>query len=529
MKSVWKRIVGFAWRRRVVLALVGVLLVATFLRAVHLGVVPFRADEFLDINATVGYARTGVWQAWDHNMEAPSARINPASDARAWLYRWQVAQLFRVAPPTEAVARSVSVLWGVITVGVIYAFAVSLTRVRMIGLVAAAIAAVSVSLIEVSRTLRMYAMFVPIYMMFSWAVYHAMTARARDTIARKIVRVSGVHPWYGIAALALGVAAFALHQLAGMIIAIAAVFAFVMAFVAHARGVHWRDNHYIRIIFLGGAATLGAVYFAPEAIAPLRAGIAPWENHWSYVTHVLRDYWHPLIAIALYVIGIAGLWFSPYRRQSDAAAWIDTTVGVTLFCAIFLWARNVGPQYIIFIQPFIIIGIAAGIYVVARWVRARCSVRRAAVIVAVSALVFVPWYGYFFAENNTYHITSRAEQPDYRKVFTYVRKHLRDGDVFVTRNFRNYYWSGAGVKVYDFGSERAPAVLAAEGKVAKITLPYLQSIMAAHPSGWVIFSDNDEVFISTAARRFMQRVLTRVSHSAVRGNIYVYRWGIYDE
>jgi hypothetical protein len=79
------------------------------------------ADEFLDMNSAYGYFKTGEWKAWDFNHQEPSAvNTNTARDERANIYKWQVAQLFRFLPPTEAVARSVSVFWGGITLLMVF-------------------------------------------------------------------------------------------------------------------------------------------------------------------------------------------------------------------------------------------------------------------------------------------------------------------------------------------------------------------------------------------------------------------------
>ena len=85
----------------------------------------------------------------------------------------------------------------------------------------------------------------------------------------------------------------------------------------------------------------------------------------------------------------------------------------------------------------------------------------------------------------------------------------------VTRNFRNYYFAGENVRVFDFGGERTKKM---------ISLVDLQNIMSTNPSGWIIYADNDEVFISKEARIFIEENLEKINDIAVRGNIRVYRW-----
>ncbi len=516
-------------RNRAMVVLGVIVIIGAFLRFWHLGAVPFRADEFLDINATVGYAQTGIWQAWDHNLQAPSVRINPASDARAWLYRWQVAKVFNYTAPTEAAARSISVLWGVITIVLLYVVATSLTRRRTIGLIAAALFAVSVSAIEIDRTLRMYAMFAPVFLAFSWVMFLALERKPRNVPLLSLWRLLGVHIGYGVIALALGVLSFHLHALTANSAFVVAVYVVIMTVVTWRHGVRWRDNRYFKIGILGAIVAGSVLTVTPQAISLFNAGIAPWENHWSYLGHVLRDYAHPLIGVALYVCGVSFLWFSDSSLQKRAGAWIDVHVGMILFAAIFLWSRNVGPQYIFFVQPFVMIGIATGIYYGARYLHTQIYGRHVFAVVLVLAAVFVPQYGYFFQENNTYHITSRSETPSYRKVFTYVVKHARPGDALITRNFRSYYYAGARLRTFDFGSERDASLLVKEGKVAKITVPYLRAIIARYPSGWFVLAENDEKFVTKEARAYAQEHFTRVSHANIRGPITVWRWDVTDK
>lgn len=513
-------------RKKIFGALALAVVVGAVLRFWHLGVVPLRADEFLDMNAAVGYAQTGQWVSWDHNMERVSTRINPASDARAWLYRWQVATLVRFAEPTEAVARSVSALWGVLTILVVYMVATSLTRRRAIGVIAAALFALSVSGIQMDRTLRMYAMFAPVFLMFSWMTFLALERAPRAGMLRRAWRVLGVHLGYAVAALALGVLSLHLHALTANIVFVLVGYLLAMSVVRWREGVTMRANRYVRLLVLGALFGGALALLAPQSLAALTAGIVFWEDHWSYLGHIARDYAHPLLALGLYVLGVGSLWRSRVRAQRAGAAYLDATVGMIVFAAIFLWHRNVGPQYIFFVQPFVMIGVASGIYYGARYLAAHLPGRHVFGSVVALALLLVPNYGYFLQENNTYHITSRSETPNYRKVFGYVKKRLQPGDVLVTRNFRNYYYRDAHVPVFDFGSERDADALAREGKAQKITLSYLQRIMTQHPHGWVVLADNDERFVTKEAQAYIQTHMTRVSHPRVRGPISVWRWGV---
>ena len=188
--------------------------------------------------------------------------------------------------------------------------------------------------------------------------------------------------------------------------------------------------------------------------------------------------------------------------------------------AVFLWRRNAGAQYIFFAQSFAIILIASGVYGAAKFFKNNLetfSAKKVYFVTIALSLMLLPNYAYFFQENNAYSQTSAAENPNYRSIFTYFKKKKIDGDVLITRNFRNYYWSGQNVKVIDFGGELAEE---------KFSLAQLTNVVNENKTGWVILSDNDDRYISNEASVYMQENMTKINDIAVRGNVLVYRWGM---
>ena len=162
------------WKQTLVL-LILILCLGTGLRAYDLGNNSFVADEFIDINSSYGYFKTGEWKSWDFNHgELSKVNINNARDERASIYKWQVAQMFHFLPPTEVTARLVSVLWGVISLVVVFWSTFVFTKRREIALVATLLTAVSISSIIFDRHLRMYAMFAPVYLALATTLYLAL-------------------------------------------------------------------------------------------------------------------------------------------------------------------------------------------------------------------------------------------------------------------------------------------------------------------------------------------------------------------
>lgn len=503
--------------KKILLALLVIVIIGGFLRFYKLGEVSFVADEFLDINASYGYFQTGTWQAWDFNLGEPSERMNAASDSRAWLYRAQVAGLFHFFAPTEAAARSVSAVWGIISILAMYFVAVGFTKKKMIGLISAGLFAISISGILMDRHLRMYAMFFPVFLGLAWALFRLLEGRyaGRAVVVRKLQEKTGLNALYILPVIGLGILSFHLHQLTANLVVIAGVYVLSLGII-HIQKNKW--NLYI-IYLLLAILVLGIVQiFFPGKIASALGTLVFFENHWSYLSIVFRDYSNPLLAALFLFSGLAYL--IRKEKLTKEALWLGVCFFVPLLAAIFLWRRVVGEQYIFFIQSFEMILMASGIYGVAIFLQENTAVkysRKMFWTVITVAFLVLPNYAYFFQENSTYQQTSRSDNPNYRSVFSvYFKKNKKPNDVLVTRDFRNYYWSGQKVPTFDFGGELT---------TEKFNLEDLQKIITENPTGWIIYSDNDKDYLSEDVQNYVENNLDKINAIAVRGGISVYRWG----
>ena len=161
--------------------------------------------------------------------------------------------------------------------------------------------------------------------------------------------------------------------------------------------------------------------------------------------------------------------------------------------------------------------VSAGVFGLWRLIREKWSLKVGvqSLLVLGIMLILVPNWGYFGEENNTYHETSSGSNANYRKVFAYFKKNHLATDVLVTRNVRNYYWSGAQVPVYDLGDEISRTRFSQEA---------LEKLMLQYQTGWVILSDNDYDYVGKGVKDFLNKNLTRVSNDQVRGMIDVFTW-----
>jgi hypothetical protein len=505
-----------SWNRILPL-LLAVFVLGALLRFSGLGTNSLVADEFLDMNSAYGYSQTGRWQAWDFNFGRPSeVNENAARDERAALYKFQVAALFSVLPPTETVARSVSVLWGIFAILVVFWAARIFTGKLEIGLLAAFLCAVSVSAILYSRRLRMYAMLFPVYLVFATTAFafYEREYRGRIALFRNAWERFGVNVVYALPLLLSGGLALSLHQLAGHLPLSLGSYLAVSAWFAWRSGKGWRNKYGVSLLL--GFVGLGVLLvMVPHAVKGFTQGLVFFDDHVSYFRHVLADFATPGIGAVLIAFG--GWYLARREGRMREAGYLAATFLLPLLMAVFLWRRNVGPQYIFFIQSFAMIFAATGVFGLVATIRERFPDwgKRGTLGGLLLLALLVPHWGYFLEENNTYHETSTGGNPNYRKVFAYFKKEQLPTDALITRNFRNYYWSGAHVPVYDFGGELS---------TEKLSLTEVQKVMTEHPTGWLIYSGNDEDYISNEVEIFAEKNMERVSNSNVRGDITVFRW-----
>jgi hypothetical protein len=504
--------------KQTLFALAAIVIVGTGLRFSGLDNNAFVSDEFLDMNSAYGYAQTGEWRAWDFNFGKPSeVNLNAPRDERATVYKWQVAQLFRFLPPTETVARSVSVLWGMISISVVFGATYLMTRRREIALIAALLFAVSVSGIIFDRTLRMYAMFFPLYLATATCTFLALERVYSGRVAwwRQLSEKCGIHFPFALAATALLVLSLLTHQLAGTLIFSVAAYLLVRGIQTYRQQGEWQ-NKYAVLLGLGLIGMVAVALFFPKFFRSFAGGLIFFDDHYGYVSYVLRDYYHPLLATLLMLLG--AWWLAKREGLPKESLWLVLSLLVPLAMAIWLWRRNVGAQYIFFVQAFALILVASGVFGTWKLVCEKWNITAAKKSLLILGVLFVlvPNFGYFTEENNTYHETASGSNPNYRKVFAYFKKHHTETDVLVTRNGRNYYWSGAQVSVYDLGDEVSRTRLSQEE---------LERLMAQYQTGWVILSDNDYDYVGKGVKEFLNKQLTRVSNDQVRGSIDVYTWG----
>ncbi|MFA6184294.1 MAG: hypothetical protein WC682_04295 [Parcubacteria group bacterium] len=518
----------FVWNKRIGAILIAILVLAGILRFYNLGEKSFSADEFLGVNASYGYKQLGEWRRWDFNLEKPmedSAYFKTFFDfdfwhdgettyTRAWIYNWQIAQSLKFLPDNETWSyRVVGVIWGIFSVLLIYWISFRFTGNRIIGLLAALLLTLSIDGIEFSRRVRMYAMFMPVFLIFAWVAFCFFESKIKSRWIglNKFNKKLNLNFIFLIPVIFLGVLSMHLHLLAANFVFIALVYFIIMGIIEYIR-TKKITNHYI--VYSLGMVILGVIMNLKSNALLSSMG---WVNHFSYLDKTFLDYSNGLTPLILIAIG--GYYLIKNNKQREGV-FLLTSYLIILLGAIFLWDRNSGEQYLFFAKSFQIILIASGIWAIANFFKENLKKYNQKVYWATMLfllLAIINW-GYFLAPENAYKQTSQSDNPNYKNVFSFVLSKKGTNDILITRNFRNFYWQGAQMSVISLGGERA------EGDNKKITLNRLIEITTVNPSGWIIYSDNDKAFFSKDALTYIENNFKKIDNLKVRGPINVYYW-----
>lgn len=513
-------------KNKISLILIAIILLGIFLRFYKLDAMAFDRDEFFELNSSYGYFKTGNFVAWDFGLEKPfpTNAQDDSSNERAEIFRWQLAQLYHFAEPSEALVRGLGAAWGVIAILLIYFVTASLTGNVYIGLIAAFLTAIGQSEIIYSRRLRMYAMFFPAYLLFSWTVFKFYESKYRGKLQlfKKISEKIGFNFTYFIPALIAGLISYNTHMLTAHIVATVAAYSAFWLFIKLKKDTALKNiysNKYFITIF---AAMIGFIVYQLPIFDQLHKLINKnfrfflRKPHYDFFYQYFADFKYEIFGVILVIFGT---WFLAKKMNKNReAAFLFFSIVVPLLFAIFTWRRDVSQRYIYFIQSFGIILSAVGIYGVIQFVIRQASRQVYKKIATVGLLIFfvlIIDIDYIFSKKSAVY-TQGSYYPDFRKVFDYVIKNRQPEDVMITRTYRSFYWRGENIKTYDlkslgFGSGGC------EKKIEKI--------IQENPSGWAIYPKIDALVLCESGRRYYENNLEIIKDESIPYSTAVYRWG----
>ncbi|EKE20169.1 MAG: hypothetical protein ACD_8C00047G0011 [uncultured bacterium] len=506
--------------------LFAIVVLGFFLRAYNLGEKSFAGDEFFDVAAAYGFHQTGQWKAWDFKTDAVAVDENLTEDIkksrneRSWIYRWQVAQLFKIFPPAESVARLVSIFWGVISIVLMYFFSTYFTKNKTIGLLSAFLFSVSVSAIVLDRMLRMYAMFFPVFVAFSWSVYMLWEEKyaGKIGIIKLIQEKIIVNPVWILPTFLFGLLGYHLQPLVVDIAPVFFVYCLTQVIFVYFKTKSF-FNKYVVAVATMFVAYLVVYFYFPQIIIGNSGIFEIFESNYAYVNRLSDNYSFFSVALVLMAYGSYMMFNDEKRFLSKRALWMALSYLVIIFLAIFVWSVGPFDRYIFIARSFEMTLLASGIFYVADCLRNNFKINKEKIfyLSLLVMLVLIPNWKFLSSDEGIYDDNPVRDELDYRSVFEYVKKNAQAGDVLITREYRNYYFSDLNLEVYDFGGE-----FNLQNKL--ISKDYLNKIRSENKSGWIVIPEKDNAFLKKGVLEYIEDNFEKKESKEIKGEGMVYYW-----
>lgn len=500
-----------------------IVLLGGILRFYNLGVTALDRDEFFEANTSYGYFKTGDFVAWDFNTGKPFDENlqDSSSNERAEVYRWQLAQLYRFFEPSEALMRSLSALWGILGIIVVFLVAFSFTGDVYIALLAAFLVAVGESGIIFGRRLRMYSMMYPVYLILSWFVYkfYESAYEGKNVYLKKIHEFLGFNPSYLLGVLLAGIISADVH-LATLNIGFTVVAYCLIRWFWFARKKPLMQKiiniHTMTIFGALGSLVALRLFFYPF-YKFIRKQVRFFDDNYIYITNVFSDTRYVWIGIALVLVGT---WYLARKmKRPKEALFLFVSFFVPLCASIFLWNRTPAHRYVYFVQSFVVILSAIGIVGIIRLMVGRFgNYKKVIIIIGLILTIFALNFEYIKGKKSLYLSSEKSAYADFRKVFAYVLKNAEPGDAIVTRAYRSFYWQGANFKTYGIKSN-------AYSFSASNCVELFQDIVAENKSGFVVLPNIDKAYVCSAGREYLNSSLKKVDDKSFSKWVVVYTWG----
>ncbi len=502
------------------LILIGILFLGGFLRLYKLDNLSLRADEHIGVRISYGHYKTGEWKFWDWNKQ----ELTDQKYTRGQVYYWQVSNLMNFVAPTEFNFRLISVFWGMIGIILMFFVGYFYSRNLIIALLSALLWAISISAITFDRHLRMYAMFAPVYLILSVFIYQFLETlpKKNKNFIEKFSQKTQLNWYYFIPAFLLLILSFSTHFLTINIFPVIAVYILIFAFCEWKKTGRIKNKYslllFLPLLFLILLSILGYLKNASEFIGFMK-------NNFGHYTNIMTDYSHWLVAITFFIFGAIGL----IKKFPKKNTWLVLSFLVPFLSAVFVWDRSSGAQYIYFIQTFQTIIIAAGIYfatekiidylIPEKWYRFFQKINPQKIILTLGIILYfitlIHNFNFYSDKNNSYQDKKKWNRSNHKEVMAYYLKYREENALLITRDFRNYYYAGANIPVFDFGGENKPE--------SKLTLEKLKGLENENEHLWIVINSNDYDYIRSDARKYIKENYQLIETSYTNDSMLIWK------
>ncbi|MCD5381818.1 MAG: glycosyltransferase family 39 protein [Candidatus Pacebacteria bacterium] len=334
----------------ILLILAGIAVLASQFYVRELNTNNFYGDEFLVVDAAVGYINTDTFYRWDWLKNTSGAytdcmEISPTIGTtchytRAWPHTWLVAQSIQFFGLHEGATRFVSAILGIICIPLFYAVFRALSFSQHVSLLLATIIPFTPGLVEMFRYTRMYALLIPSVLVLLWLIYRTLSFAKDNDMKRTIFNALG--------ALLLFVFCIIVH-INTLVIAFGVLLYLLYATIQYKNTTLYMLTTLAAIgsVLLTVLLTLGNYTTITEQVTFFAS-----QNYAFF--ELLGAYPFPLLPSSILFILAGYLLYSEKHTQYDALRYLWCIVFGAIIFFVFIADRYVAFNYISHIVPIFV-------------------------------------------------------------------------------------------------------------------------------------------------------------------------------
>jgi hypothetical protein len=480
-------------------------LIGIFLLFLNLGKNNLMNDEFPTISSSWNFSQTGNFYKWDwlHQNSSEftilSIKDQWANYTRAELHTVLLAVTYKLFGVSEFTSRSLSALFGVILFLSTIFIVQNSTKSSKIALLAFFLTISSPFILEYERYSRMYALLLPINLIFVFSVFKTIEIFSEMKIDFKKLIL------WGIITLFFLICSLNLHDLT--LISIPAICLFTLIYLY----IHNRKLFRIATAVTGVSIIVFTLFFSTisnsnQAFTFLNLFERQYPINYIYFSYIFKS-----------PIGIAGpiiisIWFIReifiQKNKNYFYIYLYTIVVSALFILTFVIDRFSHPTYIVSFAPLYVILLAIGSY------NLLITLKNKRLIVPLIMLAlysigtsFVSAYPKIYGTQNPYRVDYKSGYAPMKEIFN-----PQEDGLFIQYE-RFYYMQNLGkdTEIFTFGNKNYSA---------NAELSFFQELQIKKTSWitWEISTDGD---IKTSTKVFIKKYCD--DYSVLNSNLFLYR------
>ncbi len=474
------------------------------LRIIDLGVLSLWLDEAISANAATSLLENGI-------PVLPSGFVY----TRAILNTFFIALSFEIFGVSEFAARLPSVLFGTLTILLVY-LSGSKWGNRRVGIIAALLVAFSVWEIAWSRQARMYQQLQFFYILSLYLFYEFTRNKDLKNLALLICSF---------------LATVMSHELGYGLILVFLVF-FVISALKEQGSIKKLERRIITLIALGFGILLGIAYYMGVVQSVLQTDI----NYYNIYIYLLKKD----LGIFLF-LAVPGGKVIVDRDWKKGTLLIAALIIPLYF--IFFHVLLLGTRYLYFVIPilFILIGFFLDFvieYLKLQWdfFHNELSKNATAEVIVALVLILTMYFSpaFTFVPKEKYDLGVNAPQSNFKDAYIYVKNNMRQDDVIISAwtppaQFylgKSDYWlefNVVGTGAESFLMENSSKELYTNA-TAISDVEALAKAVDEHAGGWVIVDKVAWYKLRPSVRDFIRNNLTFYIESGKIDTVEVYGW-----